>query len=101
MTIEAGLRALLTEVAREVIREELAKMSRHEEYLPTAQAASYAKVAVGTIRRWVREGRLAEHRAGSELRVSLAELEQLMQRGTRVRALDNESPEDLAARDFR
>lgn len=70
-------------------------------YLSTAAAAAHAEVAPGTIRRWIREGRLVEHRAGRELRVSRAELEQLLGRGIRAPGPGRElTPEQLAARRF-
>src|SRR4051794_28140235 len=99
MTIEAGLRALLTEVAREVIREELAKMPTHEEYLSTANAAAHAQVAAGTIRRWIRERRLIGYRAGRQVRVRREDLDKLLLSGPSVNA-NQLTPEQLAQRDF-
>jgi excisionase family DNA binding protein len=98
MTLETHLRALLADVAREVVREELAKLSHHEDYLSPARAASVAEVAPGTIRRWIREGRIAAHHAGRGVRVSRSELERFLR--TDRRPMINLSPEELAARDF-
>jgi len=99
MTIETGLRALFTEVAREMIREELAKMSRYEEYLSTAKAAAHAQVAAGTIRRWIRERRLVGYHAGRQVRVLREDLDKLLRSGPSVNA-NRLTPEQLARRDF-
>jgi excisionase family DNA binding protein len=75
----------LRELVREVVREELARVrgepATSGEYLSTGAAAQIAGVHPGTIRRWIREGRLAEHRAGRVVRVLRSELEQLMRSG--------------------
>jgi excisionase family DNA binding protein len=99
MTIETGLRALLVEVAREVLREELAKMPRREEFLSTAKAAAHAQVAAGTIRRWIRERRLVGYRAGRQVRVRREDLDKLLRSGPSVNA-NQLTPEQLARRDF-
>jgi excisionase family DNA binding protein len=74
-----AFRALLIDVLRAVIREELgARRSRPDEYLSVARAASVAEVTPGTIRSWIREGRLGRFRAGRELRVRRTDLERLL-----------------------
>lgn len=69
---------------REIIREEIAialaawKPELAEGFLDTETAAAYASVSIATIRRWVRERRLPEHRAGRRVRVKRSDLEQLL-----------------------
>lgn len=76
---EAAFRALLLEVMREVIREELGpRRSISDEYLSVGRAAAVAEVTPGTIRLWMNEGKLGRHRAGRELRVKRADLERLL-----------------------
>lgn len=68
-----------------------------DSYLSTVHAAELADVAPGTIRRWIREGRLVGHRAGRKVCVRRSELEQLLRSD---RGAGNMTPEQLAARDF-
>lgn len=96
MTLEDQIRAIVVEV----VRDELAKAragTAPDEYLSTAGAGRLADVAAGTIRRWIREGRLAEHRAGRVVRVRRVDLVELMRSGRRDR---DDSPEAKALRDF-
>lgn len=95
MSIEAGLRALIAEVVREEVARALAARDRPDDYLSPRAAGALAKVAPATVRRWIREGRIAGHRAGSRLRVLRSDLEQLLRSGGAEL-----SPEALAARDF-
>lgn len=95
--IEQGLRDLIAQVVREEL-DRRAKSSAAPEYLSTKEAAAVAHVASGTIRRWLREGKLIEHRAGRVVRVARADLDRLLH-GTR-RHNDDLSPEELAARAF-
>ena len=77
------LDAHLRELVRAVVREELARereAAKPAEYLATARAAEMADVAEGTIRRWIREGRLAGYRAGRVVRVKRSDLEALLGR---------------------
>jgi len=88
---EPGLRAELQRVLA-------AAKSDSDEMLTTHEAADIARVAVGSVRRWVRQGRLRRHRVGRTLRVSRVELEYLM----RDPGPDREfTPEEQADRDFR
>jgi excisionase family DNA binding protein len=98
MTFDAALRAMIVEV----VREELAQAAaRPDEYLSTSEAAGAAKVAPGTVRRWVREGRLPPHHAGRLMRVNRADLERMLTKGVRLRAeIGDESPEARARRMF-
>lgn len=97
-----ALRAIL----REIVREELAERREGprgatgpDAYLATSDAAKLARVAPGTIRRWMREGRLPRRRAGRELRVKRADLEALLV--AEAPAKGELSPEELADQAFR
>ena len=104
--VELGLRALIADIVREVFRDELHKLAgpRQDDYLSTRSAAELADVADGTIRRWIREGRLPPHRAGRLVRVCRADLERMMKDGGRRHDLAvarrSESPEARARRLF-
>jgi excisionase family DNA binding protein len=85
--IDGQLRQLVRDTVREVLREELAPLAHRnstfvrgldEGYLSVAKAARMADVAPGTIRAWIRAGRLTAKRAGRVLRVSRPELAQFM-----------------------
>jgi len=71
-------------LVREVVREELARArgadlaSGGDDYLSTDEASRVASVAAGTLRRWIREGRLIGHRAGREIRVRRRDLDALL-----------------------
>jgi excisionase family DNA binding protein len=91
MSIELALRELVAQL----VREELRRQAGSAQYLSTGHAAELADVAPGTIRRWLREGRLRGYRAGRAVRVKRDELEQLLRAGN-----ENMTPEQLAARDF-
>lgn len=67
------------------------------EYLTTSAAATVASVNEGTIRRWVRDGKIRGYRAGRVLRVRRDELDQMLATGRRSSAND-ESPEEMAVR---
>jgi excisionase family DNA binding protein len=96
------LTSALRETIRAIVREELAlalaDRAEPDELMSTANAAELAGVAEGTVRRWIREGRLPERRAGRLLRVSRSELATLL--GISRRAAGELSPEELADRDF-
>ena len=96
-TLEDSLRDLVRDVVREEVTRALAERDTPAEYLTVAQAADVARVARGTVRRWVREGRLADHRAGRVVRVRRNELDHLM-RGQRRG--DGLTPEQQADLDF-
>jgi excisionase family DNA binding protein len=88
---EPGLRAELHRVL-------VAGGPDRDEMLTTHEAADLARVAVGSVRRWVRQDRLQRHRVGRTLRVSRGELECLMRDPGPDREL---TPEEEADRDFR
>lgn len=96
--LETGLRELIAELVRDEVRRALAAAMRPEEYLTTARAAQVAQVTPGTIRRWIRQGRLSAHRAGRSCRVTRADLDRLLLGGSGGK--QGLSPEAMAARDF-
>lgn len=99
MTIEGGLRDLIADVVREEVKRALADVMRPDEYLSTRRAAAFAEVAPGTVRRWIREGRLVGHKAGRVVRVKRSDLEDMLKVGSRPHANDA-TPEEMARRDF-
>lgn len=97
------LHTALRDLVRDVVREELALRTTDvtPEYLSIDAAAQIASVAEGTIRRWIREERVAGYRAGRVLRVKRTDLDALLRVGVRARRPAAQlSPEELAARDF-
>lgn len=76
----------LEELIRSIVRDELAKQRDIKpandeapgEYLSTAEAAELARVSVYTIRRWVKDGELTRHEAGSRVRIRRDELEKFL-----------------------
>lgn len=74
----------LQQIVRDAVRVELAKLADNplrngdESYLSIAKAARVADVAPGTIRAWIRNGRLACKRAGRVLRVGRSELDRFL-----------------------
>jgi excisionase family DNA binding protein len=79
------LETMLRQLVREAVRDELRAGSDHapirnasDAYLSVAKAARVADVAPGTIRAWIRAGRLTAKRAGRVLRISRDELERFM-----------------------
>jgi excisionase family DNA binding protein len=93
---EAGLRALIEDSVRKVLREQSAAAAARDEYVNVAEAARQIDVSPATIREWMREGRLGRYHAGRELRVRVSELQALM---TRPERKAEPTPED-AAREF-
>ena len=77
-----------------------AKIRAAVEALVTTDAATVASVNEGTIRRWVRAGKLRGYRAGRVLRVRRDELDRMLATGRRApsKASNDESPEELAMR---
>ena len=93
----------LERLIREIVRDELARAKpandTPSEYLSVAEAAAFARVTPGTIRRWVRAGELMRHEAGSRVRVRRDELERLLECDV-VPIEKNLSPEERARRRF-
>jgi excisionase family DNA binding protein len=86
-TLDEVVRQLLRGVVRDAVREELAPLLQRnaapmvgadDGYLSVTKAARIADVAPGTIRAWIRAGRLTAQRAGRVLRISRRELAQFM-----------------------
>lgn len=99
--IAETLRDLVRDLVRDELARALAARDAPVEYLTVAQAASVAQVARGTVRRWVREGRLADHRAGRVVRVRRDELDRVMRGQRRADGLTPEQQADLDFEDGR
>lgn len=100
-TLEGQLLALIRGMVRAEVDAALAKAQPEPEaadYLTTRKAAEYAKVAPGTLRRWIREGRIAASHAGRYHRVKRADLDRLLHDGP---VDDDASPEEEARQMFR
>jgi excisionase family DNA binding protein len=97
-----ALRAAWREEMDAAVARALAKATHPAEYMSVGEAADLARVTAGCIRRWIREGKLAEHRAGRVLRVARADVEALLAGGRRRRGQDDEdlTPEQMARRDL-
>ena len=94
---EAGLRALIEEAVRKVVREEREPgVPAGEQYISVAEAARRIDVAAATIREWVQDGRLGRYHAGRELRVRVAELQALLTQAERKQ----EATPEQSAREF-
>lgn len=96
-TLVETLRAMVREIVREemaVARPATADATAH---LSTRAAAKHAGVALGTIRRWIHDGKLRELRAGRHLRVRRADLDALLLGDRNGPEL---SPEELARQAF-
>jgi excisionase family DNA binding protein len=92
---EERFRALVKQCLREVLAEE--RVANSAELLTVGEAAKLAKVAQGTIRRWLSEGKLQYQRAGRHKRIRRADLEKWLaghQPGEHL------TPEQVADRDF-
>jgi len=99
-SLDDALRPMIAELVRVEVARVLAKRERTdgEGFMSTTDAAAYAGgVALGTVRRWIREGKLPAHHAGRHLRVRRADLDALLVGERRVPEL---SPEELARREF-
>ncbi len=93
MSPASSLDDALREVVRQVVREEIRAALDEDAgrmvprnalgedgYLSIAAAAAHASVAPGTLRRWIRSGRLPVHRAGRVYRIGRGELEDFLSR---------------------
>jgi excisionase family DNA binding protein len=93
---ENKLRALIADIIRDEVRRAVADVTRRDEILSTEAAAAFAKVSPGTIRRWVKERRLARANLGRHIRVSRNELERMLKAGPS----NDLTPEQLARKMF-
>lgn len=78
---------IIREQIREIVREELAKITAPAStpnMITVAAAAERASVNERTIRRWIRAGRLTAYKAGRVLRIDPDELEALLRRDGQV-----------------
>ena len=89
------LERTLEQLVERVVRRVLAEKPANDVYLTTDEAAELAKVTAGTIRRWIRAGRLIGHRAGRVMRVRRDDLVKLLRTGI----AHGMSPEEMGARD--
>lgn len=89
-----GLRAFIADV----VRAELGRTAPSDDFLSTTEAAKFAKVATATIRRWVKDGKLRDLRAGRVIRVSLSDLQRMMRNGRPSN--DSSTPEQLARKKY-
>jgi excisionase family DNA binding protein len=79
--VREEIRAALSERAVDMVRRNGAPEAPHGDgYFSIARAAAFADVAPGTLRRWIRSGRLPVRRAGRVYRIARAELEDFLQR---------------------
>jgi excisionase family DNA binding protein len=81
--VEEAFRQSLREIVREELRAAMAEQGGGrpgDTYLSIAKAAQFADVAPGTLRRWIRTGRLSARRAGRVHRISRADLEGFLAR---------------------
>jgi len=108
-SLEAQLGELIRDLVHAEVAAAVAKLATQQaavidDYLTTRQAAKYAAIAQGTLRRWIAEGRLKTTRAGRYYRVRRADLDQLLAQrpaGSHEAVTDNGlSPEEQADVDF-
>lgn len=84
LEIPAELLAHVQEWLGVVVRHEVARalaqvdVSAQQPYLSTHEAAQFARVTAGTVRRWIDEGRLTRHSSGRRVLVSRVELKRLV-----------------------
>lgn len=95
--LESSLRTMIRAIVREEIQSAIDD-ARGAEYLSTQDAAELARVAEGTIRRWIRERRLPGKRAGRCMRILRSDLENLLRSGSEPS--NDLSPEEMARREF-
>lgn len=92
------VRSLVVEVIRDEVRRAVNDALKPDELLSTRAAAGVAGVTPATVRRWTREGKLKQHKAGRVIRISRAELERFVKSGRASN--DDLTPEQLADRMF-
>ena len=84
-TLEEIIRAIVREEVRSSVVEVMGRNGASAPvadggYLSIAGAAAFAAVHPGTLRRWIRTGRLPVRRAGRVYRIARAELEAFLER---------------------
>ncbi len=82
---DSALRKLMNEALEpmkrkldQVLEQQAKGRPSDDTYLTVAKAAEKADVSPGTIRRWIREGKLVRYKAGRAVRVSRVDLEAFM-----------------------
>lgn len=96
--LEIAFRKIVADIVREELHVALSRFNEQSpdpgrRYVSAAQAATIANVSQGTIRVWIRQGRLHEYRAGRVLRISIDDLHAFMEAKP---AESEETPEELA-----
>lgn len=92
---EQALRHVVLDAMRTALAEQRGVTVDEDGYLSIAKAARLADVHPDTLRAWIKEGRLPEHRAGRELRVRRSELHRLL--AGSAQTVSRPSPEEEAA----
>lgn len=91
----------LEDIVRSIVREELARRDTEptSAFLSVAEAAAFARVSPGTVRRWIKANELTRHSAGTRVLVDRAELEAFLR--CEVVPIDAKlGPEERARRRF-
>lgn len=78
--LDTAIREMVRSIVREEVERALSDAKRTPDILTVEEAADFARVAAGTIRRWGDEGKLEKLYAGRERRVRRADLERLLRR---------------------
>jgi excisionase family DNA binding protein len=91
-----SLEDAIAELVRKEVARQLAERDANSEWLTAFEAAEILGVHPKTLRKMIRDGKLASSRVGSRHRVLRADVEQLI-KGARN---DNLTPEQLARRKF-
>ncbi len=94
MSIEEQIKEMIAQGIREALGE--LAIDPGDDMMSTVDAARFAHVAAGTIRRWIKKGDLREHRAGRVIRVSRADLKRMLRNGSPRN--NSATPEQLAKR---
>lgn len=98
MTVQVDpLRDAIKAIVVEEVARALAErpVEQADELIKTSEAAAIAKVHLGSVQRWVQQGRLTRRYAGRQLRVSRRELDRLLRKGPNRNELSPEEEADL------
>ena len=100
MSVEAELRAIVRDEVRAIVREELRSViggrSNSEaagaaEFMSVAEAAKLIGISAGTIRTWIKDGRLVALHAGRKIRLRRTDVVGALDRGQPGRARSTEA----------
>lgn len=97
--LDATIRSIVRDVVREEIRaafDERARLTTRNAnasageggYLSITRAAALADVAAGTLRRWIKEGRIPVRRAGRVYRIARTDLDSFLRGGQSTAVVD-------------